>query len=106
MGGGELDVAKRLSRDGQNSRPLSPGETMNALTALEILRAARDRSYLETVKTEEVRQALRALNPRCADTAFLRWFWDCADSPNEIGRSQNMKAALNGILRQLGLPTE
>jgi hypothetical protein len=73
---------------------------MNAPSALQVLRAARDRSYLETVKTKEVRQELRALNPCCAHTAFLRWFWDCADSEHEIGRSQNMKAALDGIVRQ------
>jgi hypothetical protein len=79
---------------------------MNPLTAIEILRAARDRSSRETVKTKGVRQALTALKARCPVRSRLDWFWDCADSPNEIGRSQNLRAALNGILRQLGLPTE
>jgi hypothetical protein len=75
---------------------------LDPLAAIEILRAARDRSYREPVKT---RQALIALKPHCPVRSRLDWFWDCADSPNEIGRSQNLRAALNGILRQVGLPT-
>jgi hypothetical protein len=79
---------------------------VNLLTALEILRAARDRAQHEPVKTPEVRQALTALNRHCREGDRLVWFWEWADYSNAIARRQNLHAALNGILRQLGLPPE
>jgi hypothetical protein len=79
---------------------------MNTPTALEILRAARDKAHLEAVKTIEVRQALTALNRHCREGDRLIWFWEWADYSDAVARRQNLHAALNGILRQLGLPTE
>jgi len=32
--------------------------------------------------------------------------WECSDRENDIGRSQNTRAAFRGILRQPGLPDE
>lgn len=78
---------------------------MNRTEAVQILRDAVERSTREKVKTPEVRAALMAARPHM-ERWPLDWFWDCADSENDIGRSQNTRPAFRGILRQLGLPDE
>lgn len=35
--------------------------------------------------------------------AVLQWFWESLVTEHDIGRSQNLNAALNGIYLQLGL---
>jgi hypothetical protein len=77
---------------------------MSPLAAMEILRAAVERCGRETVKTPEVRQALRRLVPYCPERWPLDAFWDAAAVENEIGRAQSITAAFNGIALQLGLP--
>lgn len=79
---------------------------MNPITAVEILRAAADRSPHGPVKTKEVKAALVALKPRCPERWPLDAFWEHAGSDREPGRTANIRAAFNGILRQLGLPPE
>ncbi|HEX2019799.1 MULTISPECIES: hypothetical protein [Sphingomonas] len=49
----------------------------------------------------EVRLALRCLLPHCPERWPLELFWDAAQQTNEIGRSQGVTAAFNGIVRQL-----
>jgi hypothetical protein len=69
--------------------------------SVKILRAAMTRAGKEPVKTIEVRLALRCLLQHCPERWPLETFWDAADGPNEIGRSQGCTAAFNGIVRQL-----
>ena len=79
---------------------------MNPLAAVEILRAAAERSAREQVKTKEVKAALLALKPRRKERWPLDAFWEQAGSDREPGRAANVRAAFNGILNQLGLPPE
>ena len=41
---------------------------------------------------------------RGGDRAPFTWFWQSLAVPEEIGRSQNVRASLNAIYRELGLP--
>ena len=52
------------------------------------------------VQTRGVALALWVLRGRCPDE-WLVAFWEAAGSDHEIGRSQGLHAAYNGIVRQL-----
>jgi hypothetical protein len=60
-------------------------------------------------QTRGVALALWVLRGRCPDE-WLVAFWEAAGSEHEIGRSQALHAAYNGIVRQIrtsgGLPGE
>jgi hypothetical protein len=69
--------------------------------AVQILRGAVEASGQTTVSTLPVRLALRVLLPHCPERWPLVMFWDSASQENDIGRSQGVTAAFNGIVRQL-----
>ena len=69
---------------------------------MQILRSAVEVSGQATVSTLPVRLALRVLLPHCPERWPLVMFWDSASQDNDIGRSQGVTAAFNGIVRQLG----
>lgn len=69
--------------------------------ALSTLQSALDRTKDTPHNTEAVRQALRSLLPIISDKSWLTYFWESAESENEIGRWQNGNAALNGIKRRV-----
>lgn len=70
--------------------------------AVHILRAAVDTSRREKVDTNPVRLALRVLLPHCPERWPLVNLWDAAGQDEPIGRSQNVSAAFNAIVIQLG----
>ncbi len=59
------------------------------------------RSGSVRVDCDEVGLALRCLLPHCPEAWPLKLFWDSAAQDNDIGRSQGVTAAFNGIVRQL-----
>lgn len=73
--------------------------------ALNVLREAAGATG--KVQTRGVALALWVLRGRCPDE-WLIAFWEAAGSDHELGRSQGMHAAYNGIVRQVrtrgGLP--
>lgn len=71
------------------------GTTERALNVLREATAAKDRT-----QTRGVALALWVLRGRCPDE-WLCAFWDAAGSGHDIGRSQGLHAAYNGIVRQL-----
>ncbi|KTT98143.1 hypothetical protein NS355_09865 [Sphingomonas yabuuchiae] len=71
--------------------------------SLHILRGAAARSGKGKVDTIEVRLALRCLIAHCPERWPLDMFWNSAGTDHDIGRAQGCTAALNGIVRQLGL---
>jgi len=66
--------------------------------ALNVLREAT--AVKGTVQTRGVALALWVLRGRCPDDWLLA-FWDAAGSEHDIGRSQGLHAAYNGIVRQI-----
>ncbi|MBV1687821.1 hypothetical protein KRR38_09065 [Novosphingobium sp. G106] len=66
--------------------------------ALNVLREAA--AARELVQTRGVALALWVLRGRCPDD-WLVAFWEAAGSDHEIGRSQGLHAAYNGIVRQV-----
>lgn len=66
--------------------------------ALNVLREAA--AGKGPAQTRGVALALWVLRGRCADD-WLVAFWDAAGSDHEIGRSQGLHAAYNGIVRQV-----
>ena len=66
--------------------------------ALNVLREAA--ATKSQVQTRGVALALWVLRGRCADEWVVS-FWQAAGSDHEIGRSQGMHAAYNGIVRQV-----
>jgi len=66
--------------------------------ALDVLREAAAMKGL--ARTRGVALALWVLRGHCPDE-WLVAFWDAAGSDHEIGRSQGMHAAYNGIVRQV-----
>lgn len=70
--------------------------------AVQILRVAVDTSRTERVDTDPVRLALRVLLPHCPERWPLVNLWEFASSEDPIFRGQNVSAAFNGILMQLG----
>ncbi|MGN7160824.1 hypothetical protein [Sphingomonas sp. SAFR-052] len=71
--------------------------------AVAILRKGVEESGNAKVDTIAVRLALRCLLPHCRETWPLTTYWESAGQDNEIGRSQGVTAAFNGIVRQLRL---
>jgi hypothetical protein len=69
--------------------------------SVQILRAAVEASGNGRVDTLSVRLSLRVLLPHCPELWPLVMFWDAAAQDNDIGRSQGVTAAFNGIVRQL-----
>lgn len=69
--------------------------------SLHILRAGVARSCQGRIDGIEVRLALRCLLHHCPERWPLEYYWDSAAQENEIGRSQGVTAAFNGIVRQL-----
>ena len=69
--------------------------------SIHILRAGVARSGETRVDGMEVRLALRCLLHHCPERWPLESYWDAASQENEIGRSQGVTAAFNGIVRQL-----
>jgi len=65
--------------------------------ALEVLRAAVGRSDTGKQTGADVRLALKALRFVGIPTEAIRYFWESCQSENEIGRAQNMSAALRRI---------
>jgi hypothetical protein len=66
--------------------------------ALNVLREAT--AAQGKVQTRGVALALWVLRGRCPD-AWLVAFWESAGSDHDIGRSQGLHAAYNGIVRQV-----
>lgn len=66
--------------------------------ALNVLREAT--AEKGKVQTRGVALALWVLRGRCPDD-WLVAFWEAAGSDHEIGRSQGLHAAYNGIVRQI-----
>lgn len=66
--------------------------------ALDVLREAA--AGPRKAQTRGVALALWVLRGACPDE-WLVAFWDAAGSDHEIGRSQGLHAAFNGIVRQL-----
>lgn len=81
--------------------PLPRHQRVVIALSLHILRAAVVRSGSGRVDGMEVRLALRSLLHHCPERWPLEQYWDAASQENEIGRSQGVTAALNGIIRQL-----
>jgi hypothetical protein len=70
------------------------GTIDRALAALEEAVEAKSR------QTKGIALALWVLRGSCEKT-WLTWFWEAAGQENDIGRSQNISAAYNGIVRQV-----
>lgn len=68
--------------------------------ALNVLREAT--AIEGKVQTRGVALALWVLRSRCPDE-WLIAFWEAAGSDHDIGRSQGLHAAFNGISRQIRL---
>lgn len=66
--------------------------------ALNVLREAT--SATGKAQSRGVALALWDLRPWCSDD-WLVSFWEAAGSDHEIGRSQGLHAAYNGIVRQI-----
>ena len=66
--------------------------------ALDVLREAA--AMKDQARTRGVALALWVLRGHCPNE-WLVAFWDAAGSVHEIGRSQGMHAAYNGIVRQV-----
>jgi hypothetical protein len=69
--------------------------------SVHILRGGMTRAADSRVDCVEVRLALRCLVPHCRERWPLDHYWSAAKQSNEIGRSQGVTAAFNGIVRQL-----
>jgi len=65
--------------------------------AIEVLRAAVDRSGGAMQTGADVRLALKTLRFVGVPADAIRYFWESCGTENEIGRSQNMAAALRRI---------
>lgn len=72
-----------------------PGTIERALNVLREATAAK-----APTQTRGVALALWVLRSNCPDD-WLIAFWDAAGSEHDIGRSQGLHAAFNGIVRQV-----
>jgi hypothetical protein len=70
--------------------------------AVQVLRAAVDSRRTEKVDTVPVRLALRVVLPHCPERWPLVNLWEFASGDDPIFRGQNVSAAFNAILIQLG----
>lgn len=75
--------------------PPDQGTVERALNVLREATAASDKS-----QTRGVALALWVLRGVCSD-GWLISFWEAAGSDHQIGRSQGMHAAYNGIVREI-----
>lgn len=64
---------------------------------MEVLRAAVGRSDAGKQTGADVRLALKALRFVGVPAEAIRYFWESCQCENDIGRSQNMSAALRRI---------
>ena len=71
------------------------GTITRALNVLREAAAGRDQA-----QTRGVALALWDLRPWCSDDWLVN-FWEAAGSDHDIGRSQGLHAAYNGIVRQV-----
>lgn len=78
-----------------NSDARAAGTITRALNVLREAAAAR-----EQMQTRGVALALWDLRQWCPDD-WLVAFWEAAGSDHDIGRSQGLHAAYNGIVRQV-----
>jgi hypothetical protein len=78
-----------------DARTRATGTTDRALNVLREATAEKGK-----VQTRGVALALWVLRSRCPDE-WLVAFWEAAGSDHEIGRSQGLHAAYNGIVRQI-----
>lgn len=65
--------------------------------AIDVLRQACARSGQGKQVGPDVRLALKALRFVGVPNEAIRYFWTACQAENDIGRSQNMNAALNRI---------
>ena len=79
--------------------PASPGRAIDL--AVTVLREMVEAKPQDQQPSTAIRLALRVLWPHCPETWPLTQFWDGLNGTHEIGRSQTITAALNGIMRQL-----
>ena len=77
------------------ARPRVGGTIERALGVLREATAVKGK-----VQTRAVALALWVLRSHCPDD-WLIAFWDAAGSDHEIGRSQGLHAAYNGIVQQV-----
>jgi hypothetical protein len=70
--------------------------------AVQVLRTAVEASGKAKVDTVPVRLALRVLLPHCPECWPLVNLWEAAGYDEPIFRGQNVSAAFNAILLQLG----
>lgn len=82
---------------------MTQAERIKVELAVAVLRVAIGRDDAEAVRSHAVRLALRTLLPHCRERWPLTTFWDSAQQENDIGRTQGVTAAYNGIVRQLRL---
>ena len=85
-----------------NCPTMHPRDKATIDLAVQILRAAVDTSRNAKVDTLPVRLALRVLLPHCPERWPLVNLWESAGQENDIGRSQGVNAAFNGVVLQLG----
>ncbi|CAH0355549.1 MAG: hypothetical protein WA085_15075 [Sphingobium sp.] len=78
-----------------NTDPRTAGTISRALNVLREATAARGQT-----QSRGVALALWNLRPWVADD-WLVCFWEAAGSDHDIGRSQGLHAAYNGIVRQV-----
>jgi hypothetical protein len=71
--------------------------------ALRVLEDAAERSRAVPGRSWGVRFALAFLANFTDDRGPFDWFWSALATDNDIGRSQNVNASLNGIYLALGL---
>jgi hypothetical protein len=76
-------------------------ERATVALAVLLLHEATESNDPAAVRTHGVRLALRVLLPHCPERWPLLGFWDAAQQDNDIGRTQGVTAAFNGIVRQL-----
>lgn len=70
-------------------------------SSVHILRCGASRCSQARVDVPEIRLALRCLQPYCPEKWPLALYWDTGSQTNDIGRTQGLTAAFNGIVRQL-----
>jgi len=70
--------------------------------AVQVLRTAVEASGKAKVDTVAVRLALRVLLPHCPERWPLVNLWEAAGYDEPIFRAQNVSAAFNAIVLQLG----
>jgi hypothetical protein len=74
-------------------------ETINL--AVTVLREVVEMPAKDHRPSAAIRLALRVLLPHCPESWPLTQFWEGINGTHEIGRSQTITAAFNGIVRQL-----